>query len=136
MIREGEYEHFRLHAEALRLEDEGLTPGTWKINRRARGVLPVAVLGTADFDVMEVDPDSVALEGAAPLHFAYEDFAAASDCSGSSDGFVDLTLKFDGSAISAVLDSAERGDQRTLELTGNLLDSTQIRGTDAVLIVR
>jgi len=38
MIREGEYAHLCLHAEALRLEDEGLTPQTWKINVTLRGV--------------------------------------------------------------------------------------------------
>ena len=115
-----------------------IRPGSCRnpINRKARGVLPVAILGTTDFDVMEIDPDSVALEGVTPLRLNYEDVAAASECHGSSDGFVDLTLKFDSSAIYAGLNSAQPGDERTLELTGRLLNGTQIHGTDVVVIVR
>jgi WD40 repeat protein len=115
-----------------------IRPGSCRnpVNRKARGVLPVAVLGTTDFDVSKVDPDSVALEGVAPLRFDYEDVAVASECSGSSHGFVDLSLKFDSGAIGAGLDSAQPGDERTLELTGQLLNGTEIRGTDVVVIVR
>ena len=98
--------------------------------------MPVAILGATDFDVKKVDPDSVLLEGVEPLRFNYEYVAAASVCQVASDGFVDLTLKFDSSAIGAVLGSAQPGDERTLKLTGQLLDGTQIRGTDVVVVVR
>jgi hypothetical protein len=37
------------------------------VNPRSRGVLPVAILGTADFDVLDVDIASLLLEGAAPV---------------------------------------------------------------------
>ena len=52
------------------------------------------------------------------------------------NGFVDLALKFDSSAIGAALGSAQPGDERTLKLTGQLLDGTQIRGDDVVVVVR
>jgi hypothetical protein len=45
------------------------------INRKARGVLPVAILGTADFDVSEIDPTTVRLAGVPPAGFGFEDVA-------------------------------------------------------------
>ncbi len=36
------------------------------------GVLPVAILGSADFDVSEIDISSLLLEGVAPLRGNYE----------------------------------------------------------------
>ena len=45
------------------------------LNVKKKGVLPVAILGTADFDVNEVDPATVELEGVAPLRWDWEDVA-------------------------------------------------------------
>jgi hypothetical protein len=54
-----------------------IKPGTCPnpVNVKARGVLPVAILGTADFDVTTIDPASVRLEGVAPIRWALEDVA-------------------------------------------------------------
>ena len=64
------------------------------------------ILGTADFDVTQVDPESVRLRGVTPVDSALEDVATPfnafivngdySDCTDEGpDGFQDLTLKFD-----------------------------------------
>ncbi|MBN1391621.1 MAG: NHL repeat-containing protein, partial [Sedimentisphaerales bacterium] len=50
------------------------------VNVKSKGVLPAAILGTADFDVTKIDPASIRLAGVAPLRSAYKDVAApASD---------------------------------------------------------
>ena len=39
------------------------------LNPKSNGVVPVAILGTADFDVSQIDPASILLEGVAPLRW-------------------------------------------------------------------
>ena len=80
------------------------------INVGSKGVLPVAVLGTDDFDVTTIDPTSITLEGVSPLRWAIEDVATPHqinvdecnimDCHElTGDGYIDLTLKFDTQEI-------------------------------------
>lgn len=73
------------------------------INIGANGTLPVAILGTSDFDVTTVDPSSVKLQGVSPLRSALEDVAtlfsgalvSANSCTTAGpDGFTDLVLFF------------------------------------------
>jgi hypothetical protein len=45
------------------------------LNVRSAGRLPVAILGTADFDVTTVDPASIRLLDVVPLRSAFEDVA-------------------------------------------------------------
>jgi hypothetical protein len=106
------------------------------------GVLPVAILGTADFDVTEIDISSVVLEGIAPIRSNTEDVAApmpddAGECectTAGPDSHLDLTLKFLRSEIAATLGPVGDGDEIPLTLTGNLLDGTPIEGSDCVII--
>ena len=78
---------------------------------RGKAVLPTAILGTADFDVHDVNPESITLNGVSPLRWSYEDVSTPADKSNDScactedgpDGFADLTLKFDRNAIEATL---------------------------------
>ncbi len=115
------------------------------INVKSRGVLPVAILGTADFDVTTIDPVSIRLEGIAPTRSALEDvatpfepldgFVNASDCTDQgSDGFTDLTLKFDTQEIVSALGGVQDGDVLILTLVGELSDGTPIQGEDVVVI--
>jgi hypothetical protein len=117
------------------------------LNVRSKGVLPVAILGTEDFDVTEVDPSSVRLEGVAPLRWALEDVATpfepftgkedAYDCTEEGlDGYMDLTLKFDTQEIVEALGEVEDGDVLVLELTGNLLGGEGFVGEDVVVILK
>ena len=104
------------------------------VNVKAKGVLPVAILGTADFDVTTIDPDSISLEGVAPIRWALEDVATTSD---GPDGYPDLTLKFDVQAIVAALGPVQDDEEVSLTLTGTLLEdfgSLPIVGTDYVII--
>jgi hypothetical protein len=116
-------------------------------NFKSKGKLPVAILGTADFDVTDIDVSSILLEGVPPLRWSYDDVASAYADSNtvplcpcnedSPDGYMDLTLKFDTQAIAAAIgDSLDSGDIIQLYLDGSLLeDGTPIEGTDCVVIV-
>jgi hypothetical protein len=117
------------------------------LNVKEKGVLPVAILGTEDFDVSMVDPATVRLEGVAPLRWDMEDVATpfepytgkadAFDCTEEGpDGFMDLTLKFDAQEVVAALGEVNDGDVLVLELTGNLTDDRAIAGEDVVVILK
>lgn len=108
-------------------------------NGRAQGVLPVALVGTEDFDVNDVDAASLRLEGVAPIHLSYEDVATpfAGDLCGcteaGSDGRTDLMLKFSTQDIVAAVGPLLRRDRLTLMLTGRMFDGTLIEAEDCVV---
>jgi hypothetical protein len=106
------------------------------------GVLPVAVLGTAEFDVADIDVSTLFLEGVGPLRHSYEDVTTpvenGEECectTAGSDGYRDLTLKFEKSEIVAALGSVSHGDVIPLTLTGELLDGTPFEAADCVSIL-
>lgn len=117
-------------------------------NPDARGNLPVAILGSADFDVTTVDPSSVRLQGVAALRSSIEDVGTPfsgslvdeNSCTPAGpDGFPDMVLHFDDSAVAAALGPLTGGQVVTLTLTGNLLPEfggTPISGQDVIVIVR
>jgi hypothetical protein len=110
------------------------------LQNASRGLLPVAVLGTADFNVADIDVASLRLEGVAPVRWDYEDEATpyGGELCGcteeGSDGWTDLTLKFDAPALTAVI-GAPSGSEVVLNLTGALLDGTPIEGQDCAIVV-
>ena len=111
-------------------------------NVKSKGVLPVAILGTEEFDVSTIVPTSVRLAGVEPIRDSLEDVAAPladpNECECSTngpDGFIDLTLKFDIQAVLEALGEVNTGDILTLPLTGVLNDETSIEGADCVVIV-
>jgi len=91
------------------------------INLKSRGVVPVAVLTTDDFDATTVDPSTVELAGAAPVRWAWEDV--------DGDGDIDLLFHFRTLELDLNQDSNEA------TLTGDTNDGKHIQGTDAVNIV-
>jgi hypothetical protein len=109
---------------------------------RANGrVLPVVVLGSAEFDVRDIDVSSLRLEGAAPLRHSYHDMAAptgSEDDRGREpscpDGYTDLSLKFSRLDVVSALGPVS-GDRVALTLTGRLEDGTLIKGMIDVRIV-
>jgi hypothetical protein len=111
------------------------------LNTRSQGLLPVAILGTADFDVETIDPNSLLLEGVAPIRDGLQDVGTPfggelCDCTTEGpDGFLDLTLKFRTQEIVAALGSVEDREERALTLTGQLMDGTPIEGSDCVWIL-
>ena len=124
------------------------------LNLQSKGVLPVAVLGTEDFDVSTIDPATIRLALAVgegepyviPLRWAYEDVATPfegelCDCHDlNGDGYLDLTLKFDTQDVVNILGlDAFVGDTIPLILTGNLIggngEGPPIRGSDCIWIL-
>ncbi len=118
-----------------------------QINTRSKGLLPVAILGTNNFDISQIDTSTILLEGVSPIRYSEEDIAtpfeqlsnkySSSDCTEAGpDGIMDLTFKFNIQDIVSGLDSLEDGEVRVLKLTGNLLDGKTITGEDVIVILK
>jgi hypothetical protein len=120
------------------------------LNVKSRGVIPVAIAGTKEFDASQIDPDSVLLEGVAPLRWSvedvttpYEPFMGKEECSECAtegpDGRPDLTLKFKTQDIVVALGEVSDGDCRLLTLTGALKEEfggVPMAGEDLVVVLR
>ncbi len=130
----------------------GACPNVW--NAKSEGVLPVAILGTKDFDVTTLDPATILLAGVAPLRWnladvgtPFEPFTGkekVSDCSAKGpDGIRDLALKFDSSLLLAALKAKLENDPVdgqafVFPLTAKLKESAggnDVTGEDVVLIL-
>ena len=101
------------------------------VNLKSKGVLPVAIFGTADFDVNDVDISTLLFGDPnsgtplSPVRSALEDV--------SDDGFEDLSLKF---SVADLVESGALGpDTVGGLLTGELLDGTLIAGMGSIRIV-
>lgn len=95
------------------------------INPRNQGVVPVAILGSAGFDVKRVNQTSVRL-GAADAK-PQNNKGHLEDVNG--DGFLDLVFQFPTQDIKL------RCFDRALVLTGSLTSGKSILGVDAVVTV-
>ena len=119
--------------------DIDIKPGSFpnSLNVKSKGVLPVAILGTADFDVMTVNASTVVLtwrgislpagEGVPPLRWALEDV--------NRDGFMDIGLKYSMEAAGTVTLTDEASGPLTMMFMGNLMDGTRMSGEDTVRII-
>ena len=99
------------------------------INLKSRGVVPVAVLTTEDFDASTIDPKTVLFAGAEPVRWTL--------CDVDDDGDKDILfhfktedLKLDDEITEATL-TCEIKSEMTRETT----DGEVIQGTDEVCIV-
>lgn len=112
------------------------------LNVKSKGVLPVAILGTENFDVSDVDVGSVSLEGVAPIRFSYEDVATPfdgelCDChEAGPDGYLDLTLKFDTQEIVTALGDVEDGDVLVLTAKVTMEDGAMKEASDCIRIIK
>ena len=113
------------------------------VNARSNAVLFVAILGTDEFDVSEIDPASIRLAGVEPFRTAHKDKDVAApksdteECACTTagrDGFPDLTLKFKTKDIVNAIGDVDNGEVLILGLTGLLYDSTPFEGEDCILI--
>jgi len=96
------------------------------INLKSKGVVPVAVLSSADFDAaLCVNPETVTFAAALPLRWAYED--AGSECD-ENDGRIDLLLFFDTRDLQFTTDDTEA------IVTGAAADGTLFWGLDTVKV--
>ncbi|MCK4627109.1 MAG: T9SS type A sorting domain-containing protein [Phycisphaerae bacterium] len=108
-----------------------------------KAVLPVAIVGTEELDVADIDPTSLLLEGVPAVRWGFEDVTTplheqAQECECNSlgpDGIGDLTLKFYRAEIIAALGEVYDRDTIPLTITGELYDGTLIEGTDCVVIL-
>jgi len=125
------------------------------VSTRSRGYLPMAILGTADFDVNDVDTTTLLLERAdgvggsvAPNegppgpHSTIEDAGTPFDgelCNChelEGDGTDDLKLFFRTATVVSMLELSSEDPGAAIELvvTGNLFDGTQIDASDCIVI--
>ena len=103
-------------------------------NSNGHGVIRVAILGTVDFDVAAVDTATVKLERLSVEERGRRNklrahFKDVSGPNGIPDGFVDLVLQFKDKEGEFTSESS------TANLTGYLLDGTEIVGSDDICIV-
>jgi len=88
------------------------------INLKNKGVIPVAILTTDEFDAAMVDPDTVLFAGAAPVHYAMEDV--------DNDGDMDMILHFNTQETDIMPGDTEA------TLTAQTYDGKAFFGTDSV----
>lgn len=91
------------------------------INLKSKGVVPVAVLATDDFDATTIDPATAQFAGAAPERWSFEDV--------DDDGDDDIIFHFRTQELALDQNSTEA------TLTANLLTGEEVSGTDEVRIV-
>jgi len=100
-----------------------IKPGCDKnnINLKSKGVVPVAVLTTDDFDAGTIDPATVEFAGAEPMRSMLKDV--------DRDGDKDMLFLFRTRQLNLDQDSTEA------TLTAQINDGTKVSGTDEVRIV-
>jgi hypothetical protein len=97
-------------------------------NMKSKGVLPDEVYGISDFDFYTIDPESITLEGVAPIKCSFEEL--------NGDGIIDLTLKFNTQELISQLGEIHSDDVIELQLYGN--DESghiYIGGSDSITII-
>jgi hypothetical protein len=108
--------------------------------QRNQGSVPVAILGSADLDVNDIDPFSLQLEGVEPSRVGYEDVVGpySGDLCGCTtdgpDGYTDLILKFSAPDLVAALGTLTQNEDVVLTLTGSLQNGLTFTGSDCMVI--
>ncbi len=108
-----------------------IKPGSYPntINLGSQGVIPVAVLSSADFDATMVDPTSVQLSGAdVAMRGQGKSLAHVEDVNG--DGLLDLVCQVETENLDP---GAFQGGDAIL--TGETFDGILIEGRDEIIIV-
>jgi hypothetical protein len=91
------------------------------INLNAKGVVPVAVLSTGDFDASTIDTNTVLFASAKPVKYVAKDV--------NLDNNVDMLFFFDNQSLNLDANST------SATLTADTTDGKHITGTDSVNIV-
>ena len=98
-------------------------------NNDGHGVIPVAILGSAEFDVTTIDAGSVMLEGLAVKAVGKSNKLLAHYEDVDGDGYNDLVVQIEDDDLVF-----EEGDT-TGTVTGNLNNGMRIQGSDTICIV-
>jgi hypothetical protein len=115
-------------------------------NVKAKGRLPTAILGTDDFDVMDIDISTVMLTDGvmtvAPEKWSYADVSTPfmgdpCDCHmPGADGWTDLTLKFRRPEVTSTFGlEGRKGEDVLLTITGNLVGGESFSGDDCIYVL-
>ncbi|MDH3372082.1 MAG: hypothetical protein OEM85_01760 [Gammaproteobacteria bacterium] len=97
-------------------------------NSNSHGVIPVAILGSAEFDTSLVDQGSLSFGGLqVRVRGNKGPFCGSEDT--NSDGFADLVCHFEDDTSAWVAGNSGA------TVTGSLLDGTAIEGSDSICIV-
>lgn len=107
-----------------------------------KAVIPMAILGTEEFDVMDIDITSLQLLSIAPVRTSYEDVStpveSADNCACTDEGpggYTDLTVKFYRNDIIERIPIDFSGSMYIpVTLTGMLKDGTAFEATDCFLL--
>jgi hypothetical protein len=126
-------------------------------NAKSKGSVPVAIVGSENFDVTTVDPTTITLNGVpiVPENVLMADVTEPggdnTDCftcfeepdpitlpdgtvvEYSGDGYLDMVVKFDTQALAAAIGSVPRDTCVVLTLNGLTNDGIAISGSDSVL---
>lgn len=98
-------------------------------NQNEHGVIPAAILGSADVNVNDIDVDSLSLQGLAVKMVGKSNNLLTHLEDLNSDGYDDLVVQFEDS------DSWVSSGSDNATITGRLYDGTFIAGTDSICIV-
>lgn len=122
----------------------GDCPNPIVVNLRSNGRLPVAIVGTSDFDVTQIDAATISLNGQVlPVHVAEaEDVTSPTDTAGcacaesGADGIADLVVHFLLQDVIEALDlqSMAHGTQVPVTVEGYLFDGRRFAGTDCLTV--
>ena len=97
------------------------------INNNGKGVIPVAIFGSADFDVSQINLSTVALERCGIKEVGKKGKLLAHYEDVDENGFVDLVVQIEDGDCDFV--------GPTATLTGELYNDTPFVGTDSIRIV-
>jgi len=133
------------------------------LNPKSKGIVPVAIVGTGEFDpTTEVVPESTTLEGVPVLKWEILDSTQpddydptdCSDCFNAEenlncdldgdgindaycgDGIPDMILYFDTQELVEVIGHAVKGDCLELILRGELIGGEEFGGSDSMVILK
>ncbi|CAF30057.1 prenyltransferase/squalene oxidase repeat-containing protein [Methanococcus maripaludis] len=124
------------------------------INIKSKGVQPMAIAGSEEFDVYDIDPATLKIgicvngeftefEGVAPLRWVYDDVTEnyipeeGEPCCirTKPDGITDLSMKYDTQElVEAGLGDYEKNDELCLCIKGTTYDGEQFVGRDCIII--
>jgi hypothetical protein len=125
--------HFEVEqlAPAVLAVDIDVKPGSRRnpINTHSRGITPVAILSSEEFDARSVDPSSISLAGA-PVAATPRGRLLCRPCRVNADALPDLLCQVVTARIDAPL------GESIVTLSGTTFDGIAIEGEDTVLRLR